>query len=357
MANSVARPSPHGRLQPGKGSVICQIAPLASLGIGPRMSNLSVAAEPMVMAFYSADPAMGQKLADLVHALEQEGRPGLGAQLSITWLRYAKSLCNREPREASPLETGSGASWRGGQLRQPGSLVNLIYLVACEAWLQRQLLRDEPELRRAMAAMVKPAPSAHGATGLIVDLLSGTTSGPSLTEDRFITWKSQRELVTHWLESLGWPELVGWQACQKTWADGPYGRELDFHRAVQGYRNLLTTDGTARLLEAVMAGSIISPPACRRMQSLLERPLGDSSMNTAELDELAEFINPGISPNTRIWGKASWVGEARHGAAYVETELGPPMLLIVVSEGATCPSQEGMLPEIAGRLMDYQPMR
>jgi hypothetical protein len=300
---------------------------------------------------------MGQKLADLVHALEQEGRPGLGAQLSITWLRYAKSLCNLEPLEASPLEAGSGASWRGGQLRQPGSLVNLIYLVACEAWLQRQLLRDEPELRRAMAAMVKPAPSAHGATGLIVDLLSGTTSGPSLTEDRFITWKSQRELVTHWLESLGWPELVGWQACQKTWADGPYGRELDFHRAVQGYRNLLTTDGTARLLEAVMAGSIISPPACRRMQSLLERPLGDSSMNTAELDELAEFINPGISPNTRIWGKASWIGEARHGAAYVETELGPPMLLIVVSEGATCPSQEGLLPEIAGRLMDYQPMR
>jgi hypothetical protein len=357
MANSVARPSPRGRLQPGKGSVIWQIAPFASLGVEPRMSNLSVAAEPMVMAFYSADPAMGQKLADLVHALEQEGRPGLGAQLSITWLRYAKSLCNREPLEATPLEAGSGASWRGGQLRQPGSLVNLIYLVACEAWLQRQLLRDEPELRRAMAAMVKPAPSAHGATGLIVDLLSGTTSGPSLTEDRFITWKSQRELVTHWLESLGWPELVGWQACQKTWADGPYGRELDFHRAVQGYRNLLTTDGTARLLEAVMAGSIISPPACRRMQSLLERPLGDSSMNTAELDELAEFINPGISPNTRIWGKASWVGEARHGAAYVETELGPPMLLIVVSEGATCPSQEGLLPEIAGRLMDYQPMR
>jgi len=311
----------------------------------------------MVMAFYSADPAMGQKLADLVHALEQEGRPRLGAQLSITWLRYAKSLCNREAREASPLEAGSGASWRGDQLRHPGSLVNLIYLVACEAWLQRQLLRDEPELRRAMAAMVKPAPSAHGATGLIVDLLSGTTSGPSLPENRFITWKSQRELVTHWLESLGWPELAGWQACQKTWADGPYGRELDFHRADQGHRNLLTTDGTARLLEAVMAGSIISPPACRRMQSLLERPFGDSCTNTAEISEPAEFINPGIAPNPRIWSKASWIGEARHGAAYVETDLRAPMLLIVLSEGVTYPSQEGLLPEIAGRLMDYQPMR
>jgi hypothetical protein len=93
------------------------------------------------------------------------------------------------------------------------------------------------------------------------------------------------------------------------------------------------------------------------MQSLLERPLGDSSTNTAEISELAEFINPGTAPNPRIWGKASWIGEARHGAAYVETELGVPMLLIVLSEGETFTSQKGLLPEIAGRLMEYQPMR
>jgi hypothetical protein len=320
------------------------------------MSNLSIADGPMVMAFYSADPAMGQMLADLVHALEQEGRPGLGTRLSITWLRYAKSLGDRDAREALPLEAGSGASWRGSQLRQPGSLVNFIYLVACEAWLQRQLLRDGPELRRAMAAMVKPAPSAHGATGLIVDLLSGTTSGPSLPEERFNQWKSQRELVNHWLESLGWPELVGWNACQKTWVDGPYGRELDFHRADQGHCNLLTTDGTARLFEAVMAGSIISPPASRRMQSLLERHSGGSTTGTKELNEVVGLIPPGMATNPRIWGKASWMGESMHGAAYVETEGGAPMLLVVLSEGETCPTNEGLLPEITGRLIRHQPM-
>lgn len=309
------------------------------------------------MAFYSADPAMGQKLADLVRALEQEGRPGLGAQLSITWLRYANSLCNREAPEASPLKAGSGASWRGDQLRQPGSLINLIYLVACEAWLQRQLLRDEPELRRAMAAMVKQAPSAHGATGLIVDLLSGTTSGPSLPDDRFNPWKSQRELVNHWLESLGWPELVGWNACQKTWLDEPYGRELDFLGADQGHRNLLTTDGTARLLEAVMAGSIISPPACRRMQSLLERPLVENNgTNTTEISAVAEFIAPGNAADTRIWGKTSWMGEAWHGAAYVETPGGAPMILIVLSEGEKGSRQEGLLPEIAVSLIRQKPV-
>jgi hypothetical protein len=93
------------------------------------------------------------------------------------------------------------------------------------------------------------------------------------------------------------------------------------------------------------------------MQSLLERPLGDSSTNPEEISDLAELINPGLAPNPRIWGKASWIGEAMHGAAYVETELGAPMLLIVLSEGETGPKQERLLPEIAGRLMNYQPMR
>ena len=204
-----------------------------------------------------------------------------------------------------------------------------------------------------MAAMVNQAPSAHGATGLIVDLLSGTTSGPSLPEDRFNQWKIQRELVNHWLESLGWPELVGWKACQKTWVDGPYGRELDFHRADKAHRNLLTTNGAARLLEAVMTGSIISPPACRRMQNLLEQPIGDSTSNTSEV---ARFIAPSTAPYPRIWGKASLMGGARHFAAYVETEGGTPMLLIVLSEGESCPSAKELLPEIAGRLMNHQPM-
>lgn len=308
------------------------------------------------MAFYSVDPAMGQRLADLVRALEQEGRPGLGARLSITWLSYEESLCNREQRESSPQQLGSGAGWRGSQLRVPGSLVNLIYLVASEAWLQRQLLRDEPELRRAMAAMVQPALSAHGASGLIVDLLSGTTSGPSLPPDCFNQWKCQRELVNDWLESLGWPELIGWNACHKTWLDGPYGRELDFHQAGQGRHNLLSTDGIARLLEAVMAGNVVSPPACRRMQSLLERPLAQSTAQAIQTSDLAYFLDPGLQPYSRIWGKSSWIGEATHGAAYMEAEGRKPMILIFLSEGEPWPSQEGLLPEIAGRLMKYQPM-
>ena len=68
------------------------------------------------MAFYSPDPAMGQTLADLVRALELEGRPGLAQQLSITWLRFESSLIGR----AADWDPGAfwaqpwlGASWGG----------------------------------------------------------------------------------------------------------------------------------------------------------------------------------------------------------------------------------------------------
>lgn len=56
--------------------------------------------------------------------------------------------------------------------------MKLVYLVAAEAWLQRQLIQEGPELRRALADMVRD--SGNDATSLVVDLLTGTTSGPSL---------------------------------------------------------------------------------------------------------------------------------------------------------------------------------
>jgi hypothetical protein len=74
------------------------------------------------MAFYSPDPAMAQILADLVRALELEGRPGLAQHLSITWLRYDQPLLGRaadlDPDKfwAQPVQ---GASWGWGSAPLP----------------------------------------------------------------------------------------------------------------------------------------------------------------------------------------------------------------------------------------------
>lgn len=305
------------------------------------------------MAFYNPDPAMDQALASLLEDLTAEARPGLADQLSITWLRYPTSLIDRaaslDPAAAGALPV-AGASWQGQRLRYPASVVKLVYLVAAEAWLQRRLLEDDPELRRALAAMIRE--SSNDATGLVVDLLSGTCSGPDLPPDRFATWSAQRQLVNGWLMSLGWPEWVGCNACQKTWGDGPFGRERQSYGEDRQNRNRLSTEATARLLQAVIAGSIVSPPACGRMRDLLARSL-DLQERTADPENQVDgFLGAGLPNGAHLWSKAGWMSQARHDAAYVEAEGGDPMLLVVFSEGGACAQDASLLPTIAARLWE-----
>jgi hypothetical protein len=308
------------------------------------------------MAFYSPDPAMGHTLAAVLSALEAEGRPGLGERLSITWLRYPESLRRQAERlglEAFWHQRPTGASHGGERLRYPASVVKLVYLAASEAWLQRRLLQDDPELRRALADMIRQ--SGNDATSLVVDLLSGTSSGPALTEPQRQIWERQRQLVNGWLEGLDWPEWRGCNACQKTWAEGPYGREAQFMGVDRENRNRLSSDATARLLHAVIGGAIVSPPACERMRSLLERPLAAANRAADPENQVDGFLGGGLPEGARLWSKAGWMSQARHDAAYVEAEGHRPMLLVALGEGAACAQDEGLLPRLAAELLAAVP--
>jgi len=307
------------------------------------------------MAFYIPDPAMDQTLVNLVKELEGEGRPGLADQLSITWLRYPQSLrdraANLSSAEISAMPV-AGSSWAGNRPRYPASVVKLVYLVAAEAWLQRRLIEDDPELRRALADMIRD--SSNDATSLVVDLLSGTRSGPCLATDRLNQWARQRRLVNDWLSSLRWPEWEGCNACQKTWGDGPYGRERQFYGADLENRNRLTTDLTARMLQAVIAGSLVSPPACERMRQVLARSLDPTQRAADPENQVDGFLGDGLPKNAQLWSKAGWMSQARHDAAYVENPGIDPFLLVVFSEGRRCAADTTLLPAITARLQASQ---
>jgi len=315
------------------------------------------------MPFYSPDPGMCQRLEQLVRALELDGRPGLAQQLSITWLSRLPGTPAR-----SPIGLGAnfelqrfwslpwvGAGWHGASCRYPASVVKLVYLVAAEAWLQDDRLPESAELRQALAAMIRD--SSNDATGLVVDLLSGTTSGPQLPPDRLAAWQLQRQLVNQWLLQLGWPELEGWNACQKTWGDGPYGRERQSYGEQNQHRNRLSSDGAARLLLAVIGSAIVSPPACARMRELLSRSLDATSRAEDPENQVDGFLGEGLPPGARLWSKAGWMSQARHDAAYVEwpdpqgADQVHASLLVVFSEGQQCAKDNSLLPEIARRLL------
>ena len=295
------------------------------------------------MAFYRPEPAMQQHLVALLDRLAADGRPGLHDQVAVTWVRY--------DTESPSNGSGSGAAWADQKLLYPASVVKLLYAVAAEHWLQRDLIPDSDELRRALLDML--ADSSNDATGLIMDLLTGTTSGPPLRSSAWEQWQRQRRLVNDWFHGFGWPELERINCCQKTWGDGPYGRERVFYGENNNNRNALCTAAVARVLEAVMTDGLLSPPACQRLRARLARSLGKSDRLDDPENQVDGFLGEGLPEGSQLWSKAGWMSQARHDAAWWCIDEQPPCLLVVFSEGQERAGDEQLLPLMATQLAAY----
>ena len=149
------------------------------------------------MAFYQQDPEMAHCLKGLLDRFEKEGRPNLQENIAITCIRYDK--------QSPSASSGYGTGWNSNRNFYPASVVKIVYALATQVWLQQDLIVDSEELRRALHEMI--ANSNNDATSYILDLLTGTTSGPSLNESNYQAWKIQRQLINSWLNDLRWPEI------------------------------------------------------------------------------------------------------------------------------------------------------
>jgi len=158
------------------------------------------------------------------------------------------------------------ASYRGGEQIYPASVIKLFYLVAAHRWMEDGKLQDTEELRRAMRDMI--VDSGNEPTHYIVDLLTGTTSGPELSDAEIKEWHDKRNAVNRYFSSLGFTNI---NVNKKPWGDGPYGRETQAIKLFTPKRNWLTTDATARLLTEIVTRTSISAKRSDEMMELLQR--------------------------------------------------------------------------------------
>ena len=297
------------------------------------------------MAFYSPDAAMGQRLNALVDLLQHQRPSPDSRSLAITWLRWPlqpqAAASGDQPRIAVSQERPAprGASLHGGQPLDPGALVALPCLIAVEQWIREDRLQEDQELRRALGALVRRG-SAE-ALSHVLDRLSGTTSGPDLPPERLVAWQRQRQLLEGWLGSLGWPELEGASAGHRIWLEGPYGRDRQWLEQAGGAGNRLSSDALARLLTAVVEGSLVSPPACGRMRALLR---WDLSTATAP------------QRGVRLWGLEARSGSGVQRCVYVEREDIPePQVLVLLAGGSCWTRDPAPLDELVRGLLSWQP--
>lgn len=213
------------------------------------------------------------------------------------------------------------ASFRGEEQIYPASVIKLFYLVAAHRWMEDGKLADTEELRRAMRDMI--VDSYNEATGLVVDSLTGTTSGPEMSEAEIKTWWEKRNAVNHYFDSLGFTNI---NVNKKPWCEGPYGREMQATKLFTPKRNWLTTDATARLLTEIVTHKAVTPKRCDEMLELLKRdPF--STKGSAE-DQARGFTGKIAIPGMKLWSKAGWTSETRHDAAYIELPTGEKFVLV-----------------------------
>ena len=266
---------------------------------------LAARAEPV------ADPrldALAQRAAaDTLERFRTSGlKPG---QLALTLIDL------RDP--AAPRR----GSVRGDVIIYPASVIKLFYLAATHRWMEDGRLADTAEVRRAMRDMI--VDSSNDATHYLIDLLTGTTSGPELPDAEIKVWFEKRNAVTAYFAALGYTGVL---AHKKPWGDGPYGRESQATRLFEPRRNMLTTDATARLLAEIVAGRCVSVARSAEMMALLAR---DPATSDKDADNQAKFTGPALPPGARLWSKAGWTSQTRHDAACIELPGGAKFALVV----------------------------
>ncbi|MEB3291064.1 MAG: serine hydrolase [Leptolyngbya sp.] len=273
-------------------------------------------------------------------------------QIAVTWVVYdppyitntggalsAQAFWQHQPR---------GASYRGVELIYPASVVKLFYLVAAHEWLEQGMVPPSAELDRALRDMI--VDSSNDATSLVMDVLSGTTSGPALPPGPFETWVYQRNIVNRFFQSLQWSELANVNLNQKTWGDGPYGRERDFVGDHYENRNKLTTNAVARLIHSMAGGVAVSAARSQAMLALMQRDLTQERPPSQDEDQVTGFIGSGLPTHATLYSKAGFTSQVRHDSAYVEIPGHHPFTLVVFTESREHSKNREIIPYLAQQL-------
>lgn len=305
------------------------------------------------MSFFQRNDKLAQAGEVLLQQIWQQFPTLAQNQIALTWIVYDEPIVNTGGAltpESFWQRSPRGFSYRGVERIYPASVVKLFYLVAVHEWLAQNMIAESGELDRAVRDMI--VDSSNDATSLVVDVLTGTTSGPELPPGPFTTWQQQRNIVNRYFQSLGWPELDTINANQKTWCDGAYGRERAFLGELYDNRNALTTEATARLIHSIVGGVAVSASRSQAMMNLMQRSLNPADLAADPENQVTGFLGAGLPQSARLWSKAGETSKVRHDAAYVELPHLKPFLLVVFTEGKDHSRNLEILPFVARQVCE-----
>ena len=294
------------------------------------------------MSFYYLQEEMGLALNDILDRVCSKNRENIKNDIAITWINYKS--------ENNNIHKGFGYGINNKKLMYPASIVKLVYGLAAYSWIKTKKILLSQEISDAVYKMLFY--SSNDATSFLIDVLTGTTSGPSFEGDDWENWKYQRSIINDWLKELNWNELNEINCCQKTWEDGPFGREKEFYGTENKNRNMMTTDSAARILEEIMI-KLDYQKDNLNLRSFLKRNLNKNFLNKDPLNQVDGFLGGGLPDNVNFWSKAGLMSQARHDAAWWVNNDSLQTLLVVFGNGEKYAKDEILFPEISNAVYKY----
>ncbi|MFM9874594.1 MAG: serine hydrolase [Fimbriimonadaceae bacterium] len=201
--------------------------------------------------------------------------------------------------------------YRGDQSTYPASVVKMFYMAYAAHLMDKGELVSSPEFERAANDMIKD--SNNDATGYIVDRVCGTTPGPELSEKDLKIFGDKRRAVNRWFEALGYK---GINAVQRTYNEGPYGRERQWVGEKFDNRNSLSAEVCGQLLADIALEKHWGAKSAAWMKDLLHRANNQDEPDKADGQSRA-YIGRVIPSGTKLYSKAGWTSETRHDAAWL----------------------------------------
>ena len=285
---------------------------------------------------------MGLALNAILDKVCSNNIENLRNDIAITWINYKS--------ESNQINKGFGFGINNRRLTYPASIVKLVYGLAAYSWIETNKILLTQEISDAVNKMLFD--SSNDATSFLIDIITGTTSGPCIEGDLWENWKYQRSIINDWIKELNWTELNEINCCQKTWDDGPFGREKEFYGTENNNRNMMTTDSTARIFQEIMINLNYEKDNLN-LKRFLKRNLKRHVLNKDPLNQVNGFLGEGLPENIHFWSKAGLMSRARHDAAWWVNNDSMQTLLVVFGNGEKYFKNERLFPEISKAVYKY----
>lgn len=245
---------------------------------------------------------------------------------------------SRLDRKHSTFERGQ---YQGDTAMYPASVVKLFYLGRVADLVDRKKLEMSEELERGIRDMI--VDSNNDATGYVLDVITETTGGPELHGEELKAWMKKRQSVNEWFAGMGYR---GMNVCQKTWNEGPYGREKQGYGTKMELRNSLTPNVCNSYMCDIMLDKFVSPSVAGFMKHYLERVVPADGKTDAQSRLFTGKILP---KGTKLFSKAGWVESERHDVAGIVLPNGHEYVLAIYTKHHG--GDGSVIPYIAAQLL------